>query len=116
MQSHLIHEINDRPSIAERYQHNLKLNKIEYNLRRLYLNSMPRYMTIVIGNACNINCRHCYQVKNGDHLFENPEIKSQLRREFLSMYPYLSTLRLQGGEPFFIKGFRELAGGARRSA
>jgi len=95
-------------SISDRYQYNRKLNKTEYALRRLYLNSMPRYMTIVIGNKCNINCRHCYQVKNGDSIFENPKIESHLRREFLSMYPYLSTLRLQGGEPFFIKGFKEL--------
>lgn len=37
-----------------------------------------------------------------------PEIAVDLRRELRSFYPYLSTLRLQGGELFAIRGFREL--------
>ncbi|MCP4692996.1 MAG: radical SAM protein [Desulfobacterales bacterium] len=90
------------------YRANLRLNKTEYALRRLRLQSMPRYLGIVIGNACNINCLHCYQLKTGDNLLRPREIGEELRRELTAFYPYLSTLRIQGGEVFVIKGFEEL--------
>jgi len=90
------------------YQDNLRLNHIEYLLQRIHLWSMPRCLGIVLGNACNIDCVHCYQSKNGDNLLRPPEIASALRRELTGIYPYVSTLRLQGGELFAIRGFREL--------
>lgn len=90
------------------YRANLRLNKAEYALRRLHLRSMPRYLSIVIGNDCNINCPHCYQVKTGDNLMRPPEIGEELRRELTAFYPYLSTLRIQGGEVFIIDGFEAL--------
>ena len=90
------------------YQANAELSEVEYSLRRLYLRSMPRYLTIVISDRCNIDCPHCYQGKTGDNLLADSEINPVLRREFSALYPYLSTLRLQGGEVFAIKGFREL--------
>jgi MoaA/NifB/PqqE/SkfB family radical SAM enzyme len=77
-------------------------------MQQLYLHSMPRYLTIVISDRCNIDCPHCYQAKTGDNLLLDPEIGSALRREFSTLYPYLSTLRIQGGEVFAIRGFREL--------
>jgi MoaA/NifB/PqqE/SkfB family radical SAM enzyme len=63
---------------------------------------------LVLGNACNIDCVHCYQAKNGDNLLRPPEIAAQLRRELMGFYPYASTLRIQGGEVFAIRGFSEL--------
>ena len=36
------------------------------------------------------------------------DIGQQLRHEFRSLYPYLSTLRIQGGEAMAYRGFREL--------
>ena len=75
---------------------------------RSFLESRPSYMTIVLGNGCNIDCPHCYQEKNGDNLLRDKEIGFSLRREFLQLYPYLETLRLQGGEVFALKGFSEL--------
>jgi MoaA/NifB/PqqE/SkfB family radical SAM enzyme len=69
---------------------------------------MPQYLTIVISDRCNIDCPHCYQWKSGDNLLQDPEISPVLRREFSALYPYLSTLRLHGGEVFAIRGFREL--------
>ena len=90
------------------YETNARLSEVEYSLGRLYLHSMPRYLTIVISDRCNIDCPHCYQSKTGDNLLQDPEISPALRREFSAVYPYLSTLRIQGGEVFAIRGFREL--------
>jgi MoaA/NifB/PqqE/SkfB family radical SAM enzyme len=96
------------PVSAPRHVVNSRLNEVEIAMGRTFLESMPRYMTIVLGNGCNIDCPHCYQVKNGDNLLRNSEIGMELRREFMGIYPYLETLRIQGGEVFALKGFREL--------
>ena len=90
------------------YQENLRLNELEYRDRRTYLQSQPISFTIVLGNTCNIRCRHCCQAKNGDNLLKSPRIARELRREFAQFYPYLSTLRLMGGEVFAMDGFHEL--------
>src|SRR5260370_40407610 len=79
-------------------ENNLRLGRAEYFLQRSHLRSMPRSLGLVLGNACNIDCPHCYQEKNGDNLLRPADVGRQLRREFLSLYPYLSTLRVQGGE------------------
>lgn len=89
-------------------EENLRLSQAEYRLQHVYLRSQPRYLSLVLGNACNIDCPHCYQAKNGDNLLKPPEIAHQLRREFIGIYPYLSTLRVQGGEALAYQGFREL--------
>jgi len=93
--------------VSEQQGVNRRLSEVEVFLGRAKLNSMPRNLGIVIGNGCNIDCPHCYQLKNGDSLFRDDEIGSLLRREISSFYPYLSTLRLQGGEVFALKGFKE---------
>ena len=90
------------------YQDNLRLNELEYRDRQSYLRSLPLSFTIVIGNTCNIRCRHCYQAKNGESLLKAPRIGRELRREFSQFYPYLSTLRLMGGEVFAMDGFGDL--------
>jgi MoaA/NifB/PqqE/SkfB family radical SAM enzyme len=41
-------------------------------------------------------------------LLRPPGVARELRRELMAFYPYLSTLRIQGGEVFAIRGFREL--------
>jgi MoaA/NifB/PqqE/SkfB family radical SAM enzyme len=91
-----------------RYRNNLDLGQAELALGHSYLRAMPRYLTVVIGNRCNIYCPHCYQLKNGDHLFGEATIGHDLRRELMGFYPYLSTLRLMGGEVFALEGFAEL--------
>src|SRR5271157_2357201 len=90
------------------YEDNLRLSRTEYLQQHIYLQSWPRCLGIVLGNACNIDCPHCYQAKNGDNLLKPPEIGWELRREFAGFYPYLSTLGVQGGEAFAFAGFREL--------
>ena len=90
------------------YEDNLRLSQLEYRQQHIYLRSQPRCLSLVFGNACNIYCPHCCQPKNGDNLLRPAEIGRELRREFMALYPYLSTLRLLGGEPFAIAGFREL--------
>ena len=90
------------------YQDNVELSRAEYLLQHLHLHSRPRCLGLVLSNRCNIGCVHCYQSKNGDSLLSPPEIGRELRRELTAFYPYLSTLRLQGGELFVIPGFEEL--------
>jgi MoaA/NifB/PqqE/SkfB family radical SAM enzyme len=90
------------------HRENLRLSQLEYEQRHVYLYSRPRCLGLVLGNACNIDCIHCYQAKSGENLLHPPEIGEALRRELMSFYPYLSTLRIQGGEVFAIRGFREL--------
>lgn len=90
------------------YRDNESLNQAEYHLRHTYLRSFPRCVGIVLGNGCNIKCPHCYQAKNGDNLLKDRSIGPELRRELTSLYPFASTLRMQGGELFVLPGFREL--------
>jgi MoaA/NifB/PqqE/SkfB family radical SAM enzyme len=94
--------------VERAYQDNLRLSQLEYQQRHVYLRSRPRCLSLVLGNACNIDCIHCYQAKNGDTLLRPPEIAAELRRELMAFYPYVSTLRIQGGEVFAIRGFGEL--------
>lgn len=99
----------DPETLEERvYRDNLELNRLEYQAGRIHLWSRPRCLGIVLGNACNINCTHCYQAKNGDHLLSPPEIGRELRRELAGFYPYLSTLRILGGEVLAMRGFNDL--------
>src|SRR5436309_10934330 len=90
------------------YQHNLRLSQLEYEQRHVYLYARPRCLGVVLGNACNIDCIHCYQAKNGNNLLHPANIGDEMRRELLAFYPYLSTLRIQGGEVFAMRGFQEL--------
>ncbi len=90
------------------YQSNLRLNRTEFALNRIHLMSMPRYLSVVIGTRCNIDCPYCYQAKTGDSLLAREPFGDQLRRELAAFYPYLSTLRIGGGEVFLIPGFEEL--------
>jgi MoaA/NifB/PqqE/SkfB family radical SAM enzyme len=95
-------------SEAEVHRDNLRLSQLEYQLQHIRLWSQPRCLGLVLGNACNLHCPHCYQPKNGDNLLRPAGIGKELRREFLGLYPYLSTLRVQGGEVFALAGFDEL--------
>jgi len=90
------------------YQDNLELSKVEYQRREVYLHSHPRCLSLVLGNACNIDCIHCYQAKNGDNLLHPEQVGLGLRRELKAFYPFVSTLRVQGGEVLAMRGFREL--------
>lgn len=98
------------------YQDNLRLSQMEYQQRHVYLYSRPRCLGLVLGNACNIDCVHCYQPKNGDNLLRPKAIARELRRELMAFYPYLSTLRIQGGEVFAIRGFADLVEDVAQSA
>jgi MoaA/NifB/PqqE/SkfB family radical SAM enzyme len=98
------------------FQENLRLSELEYRERRLYLYSRPRCLSLVLGNSCNIDCLHCYQSHSGEALLHPPAIGAELRRELAAFYPYLSTLRLQGGEVFALPGFSELVEEAAAAA
>jgi len=87
---------------------NFALGQAEYHLRQTHLRSLPRCVGVVLGNGCNIRCPHCYQAKNGDNLLKDKSVGPELRRELAALYPYVSTLRMQGGELFVLPGFREL--------
>jgi MoaA/NifB/PqqE/SkfB family radical SAM enzyme len=87
---------------------NLELGRAEYLLQHIHLRSRPRIIGLVLGNACNLHCIHCYQAKNRDNLLAPVEIGRELRRELSAFYPYLSTLDVLGGEVFLNRGFSEL--------
>jgi MoaA/NifB/PqqE/SkfB family radical SAM enzyme len=93
---------------GQAFRDNLRLSQLEYEQGQVYLHSRPRCLGLVLGNACNIDCVHCYQSKNGANLLRPSEIGVELRRELMAFYPYLSTLRMQGGEVLAMRGFREL--------
>ncbi|HSW51371.1 MAG TPA: radical SAM protein [Bryobacteraceae bacterium] len=90
------------------YEDNLRLSHLEYQQRRVCLHARPRCLGLVLGNHCNLNCIHCYQAKNGESLLNVPEIAEKLRRELRTLYPYVSTLRLLGGEVLAMRGFGDL--------
>src|ERR1039457_7676504 len=56
------------------HRENLRLSQLEYQQRHVYLYSRPRCLGLVLGNACNIDCLHCYQSKSGENLLHPPEI------------------------------------------
>jgi len=97
------------------YRDNLRLAEMEFQQQHLHLRSFPRFLGLVLGNSCNIDCPHCYQAKNGDNLLKPSDIGEELRREFQAFYPYLSTLRVQGGEAFAFSGFADLIEDVRAS-
>src|ERR1035441_4430121 len=76
------------------YHENFRLGEIEFRQHHLYLRSLPRFLGLVLGNRCNIDCPHCYQSKNGDNLLKPAEISQDLRREFQAFFLFLSTLRV----------------------
>ena len=43
------------------YRDNLELNRLEYQTGRIHLWSRPRCLGVVLGNACNVDCIHCYR-------------------------------------------------------
>jgi len=92
----------------ELYLSNLRLNRAEFAQRRIYLTSMPRYLSVVLGTRCNIDCPYCYQTRTGEDLLAPDCFGDNLRRELAAFYPYLSTFRIGGGEVFLISGFEEL--------
>ncbi len=91
----------------ELYAANFRLNRAELSLRRLHLDSMPLYLTVALGTACNINCPYCYQIRSDENLLEPKPFGAGLRGEVAAFYPFLSTLRVMGGEVFIIPGFEE---------
>jgi len=95
-------------STEQLYHDNLRLSQREYEERQTFLYSRPRCLGLVLGNACNIDCVHCYQSKSGANLLRPPEIARQLRSELRGFYPYASTVRIQGGEVFALRGFEDL--------
>jgi len=103
-------------AVEELYRMNLRLNRAEFARRRIVLESMPRYLSVVIGTRCNINCPYCYQEKTGDELLGSGHFGDHLRRELAAFYPYLSTFRIGGGEVFLIPGFEELVAEVSASA
>ncbi len=92
----------------ELYWSNLRLNRAEFAQKRLFLASMPRYLSVVLGTRCNISCPYCYQSQTGEELLAQESFGDDLRRELAAFYPYLSTLRIGRGEVFLISGFEEL--------
>lgn len=91
------------------YSANLRLNQAEFASRRTHLTSMPRYLSVVLGTRCNINCAYCYQAKTGEELLSSKSFGDHLRRELAAFYPYLSTLRVGGGEVFLLPDSRNLS-------
>ena len=69
---------------------------------------MPLYLSVVLGTSCNLDCPFCYQVRTDENLLGSDPFGIHLRRELTAFYPYLSTLRIGGGEVFVIPGFGEL--------
>jgi MoaA/NifB/PqqE/SkfB family radical SAM enzyme len=84
---------------------NLQISREEYRQRAVVLRSRPRCLGMVLGNACNLRCIHCYQPHDGAQLLA---MAPELRDEMKGLYPYLSTLRLQGGEVLAMKEFGDL--------
>ena len=65
----------------ELYEANLRLDRAEYAMRRLHLTSMPLYLSVVLGTACNLDCPFCYQTASDQRLLPLDPLGFALRRE-----------------------------------
>lgn len=70
---------------------------------RSEITSFPVALLVHITTRCNLRCRMCGQDKN---IVE--EISPHMKKEILSIFPFLSEVTWLGGEVFLYDGFEEL--------
>lgn len=84
------------------YLKNRALNEYEIATKKVFLNSNPKNLQIVIFDMCNSNCIMCTQ-KKGKYFLSEMYIK-----EMTDYLPYLDTLLWQGGEVFLWNRFIDI--------
>ena len=78
------------------------LNEYEIASKRMFLQSKPRNLMVVLSNKCNISCIMCLTSKN------KWELPKERLDEIISLFPYLERIMWQGGEVLFLPYFRDI--------
>jgi len=67
----------------------------------LWFKPYPPYIIFFVTSRCNMRCKHCFYWENINSV--DTELKSEEIEKIAKSLPYLSFLRITGGEPF-LKG------------
>ncbi len=78
------------------------LNEYEIASKRMFLQSKPRNLMVVLSNKCNISCIMCLTSKS------KWELPKERLDEIISLFPYLERIMWQGGEVLFLPYFRDI--------
>ena len=81
---------------------NIALNEFEIKNKKIILQSMPRAITVVLTNRCNLKCCMCQVWKN------NWDLPKQAVEQVKMIMPYLEYVTWHGGEVLLHKDFESL--------
>ncbi|OGR41437.1 MAG: hypothetical protein A2X35_10540 [Elusimicrobia bacterium GWA2_61_42] len=84
------------------YESNLELNDREFAEKRERLESFPVKLGVVLTTRCNLRCIMC--ARHPSELTLDDRAAAKLK----TLFPYLSDLNWQGGEPFLAPAFKGL--------
>lgn len=80
--------------MSDERQYNSKLNKHEFNERKLVLKSRPRMVFLELTRTCNLFCSMCRgRIINDKEFFMNDFILDKIRKE---LFPYVEYFDLRG--------------------
>lgn len=91
--------------ISKHKVRNILLNEYEIASKKVILKSIPRQLTILLTNKCNLRCIMCNLHNTGKRYYE---LSNENCEELLSIIPYLDRLILQGGEVLLYKNFYKI--------
>ncbi|MHB9155117.1 MAG: radical SAM protein [Endomicrobiales bacterium] len=86
----------------DRMRRNGLLNEVEIARKKLTLDSRMRSLTFTLTNQCNLRCLMCETRKTPWNL------PDRVRKEVITLFPYIERVMWQGGEAFLYEGFEEL--------
>ena len=84
---------------------NILLNEYEIASNKVILKSIPRQLTVLLTNRCNLRCIMC-NPHNKENIYY--ELSNENCEELLNIIPYLDRLILQGGEVLLYGNFYKI--------
>ena len=90
--------------LNKEFLENQRLNEEEIKQKRVFLQSRPRFLMLVLTTRCNLDCIMCGRVFGKSNL----TIPMEVVKKFYSLMPYLEGINWQGGEVFLVDYFKEV--------
>lgn len=83
---------------------NKRLNEAEFREKKIFLESKPLTLRLILTGQCNINCIMCDLANQQGRL----TIPYEVIKQIVDFFPYLERIDWQGGEVFLVEYFEEL--------